>query len=239
MFQHRAFFRSSAVVVMMTSIAAVVLVLSAGSSPSSVSFAQSTNAPPHRVPIGGIVYNYVGRVYINPATGIGEVAGYFTSIAGIENPFKGAPSEATAYFTYRSEPLTFTALPSDVDTVITILNAGRWHIYFNPNPAGNWADPSSFSQGQLVADLNHNALQLVSNVPAGIHQAVFAGELLASYDFVYAGRKLNFADFFPDGITNFSSATNTLVAGGASGFPIVFADAGWAVAKGHTDGTPD
>ena len=237
MIQHRAFFRSSAVVVLMTGIAAVILLLSAGSSPSSVSFAQSTNAAPHRIPVGGIVDNYVGRVYINPATGIGEVAGYLTSIAGIENPFKGAPSEAMAYFTYRSDPLTFTALPSDVDTTITLLNAGNWHIYFNPNPAGNWADPGSFSQGQLVADLNHNALQIVNSGPA--HAAVFSGELLASYDFVYAGRKVNFADYFPDGITNFSSATNTLVPGGASGFPIVFADAGWTVAKGHTDGIPD
>jgi hypothetical protein len=189
-----------------------------------------------KIPIGGIVYNYVGHVYINPATGTGEVAGYFASIAGIEKPFNGAPSEATAYFTYRSDPLTFTALPADVDTAITILSAGKWHIYFNPNPAGNWADPGSFSQGQLVADLNHNALELVSNVPAGMHQAVFAGDLLASYDFVYAGRKLNFAEFFPDGITNFSSATNTLVPGGTSEFPIAFADAGWAIAKGHPEG---
>lgn len=190
-----------------------------------------------KIPIGGIVYNYVGHVYINPMTGTGEVAGYFSSIAGIEILFQGTPSEATAYFTYRSDPLTFTNLPADVDTAITLLNAGKWHIYFNSDPAshpGNWADPASFSHGQLVADLNHNALQIVSSGP--VHQAVFAGELLASYDFVDAGRTLNFAAFFPDGITNFSSATNTLVQGGAPGFPIVFADAGWAVAKGHTEG---
>jgi hypothetical protein len=193
-----------------------------------------------KIPIGGIVDNYVGHVYINPATGMGEVAGYFSSIAGIENPFQGAPSEATAYFTYRSEPLTFTALPADVDTAATLLNAGKWHIYFNSNPLshpGNWTDPASFSQGQLVADLDHNALQIVSSGP--VHQAVFSGELLASYDFVYAGKTLNFAKFFPDGITNFSSATNTLVQGGVPGFPIVFADAGWSVAKGHTEGTTE
>jgi hypothetical protein len=188
-----------------------------------------------KIPVGGMVYNYVGHAYINPTTGSGEVAGYFSSIAGIETPFDGAPSEATAYFTYRSEPLTFTALPADVDTALTLLNAGKWHIYFSSNPASSptsWADPASFSQGQLVADLDHTALQIVSSGP--VHQAVFSGELLASYDFVYAGRTINFAQFFPNGITNFGSATNTLVQGGAPGFPIVFADAGWAVAKGHT-----
>jgi len=192
-----------------------------------------------KIPIGGVVWNYVGRVYIDPAIGMGEVAGYFSSIAGIENAFQGAPSEATAYFTYRSDPLTFTPLPADVDTTMTLLNAGNWHIYFNANPAshpGSWADPASFSQGQLVADLNHNALQIVSSGP--VHQAVFSGELLASYDFVYSGKTLNFAEFLPDGITNFSSATNTLVQGGVPGFPVVFADAGWSVAKGHTEGRP-
>ena len=192
-----------------------------------------------KIPIGGVVYNYAGHVYIDPATGTGEVAGYFSSIAGIENPFQGAPSEATAYFTYRSDPLTFTTLPADIDTAMTLLNAGKWHIYFNANPAshpGNWADPASFSQGELVADLDHNALQIVSSGP--VHQAVFSGELLAAYDFVYGGKTLNFGQFFADGITNFSSATNTLVPGGAPGFPIVFADAGWAVAKGHTAGRP-
>jgi hypothetical protein len=209
----------------------LVLILAAG-------MPQALAQTKTKIPIGGVVYNYAGHVYIDPATGMGEVAGYFSSIAGIENAFQGAPSEATAYFTYRSDPLTFTALPADVDTAMTLLNAGSWHIYFNSNPAShpaNWADPGSFSQGQLVADLNHNALQIVSSGP--VHQAIFSGELLASYDFVYTGKTLNFAEFFPDGITNLSSATNTLVQGGAPGLPIVFADAGWAVAKGHTEGT--
>jgi hypothetical protein len=184
-----------------------------------------------RLSTGTIVYNYVGRIYIDPATGAGQVAGYFTSIAGIDKAFLGAPSEATAFFTYRSEPLHFQTVPNDVDTSITLLDAGKWHIYYNPNPAGNWNDPGSFSQGQVVADLTHNALQIVSSGPA--HAAVFSGELLASHDFVFGGKTLNFASFFPNGVTNFSFATNTVVAG-PSEFPVTFADAGWGVAKGHT-----
>lgn len=190
--------------------------------------------PQDKIPIGGIVYNYVGHVYIDPTTGTGEVAGYFPSIAGIENAFADPshPSEANAFFTYKSDRLQFTNLPADVDTGITILNSGNWHIYFNPSPSGNWSDPESFSHGQLIADLNHNALQLVSVGPG--HQAVFSGELLTSYEFTYVnGKKFDFAKFFPDGITNFSSATNTIVPGGVPGFFVVFADAGWAVAKGH------
>ena len=187
-----------------------------------------------KIPIGGIVYNYVGHVYIDPTTGTGEVAGYFASIAGIENPFADPahPGEANAFFTYKSDPLQFTNLPADIDTGITLLNSGNWHIYFNPSPNGNWNDPDSFSQGQLIADLNHNGLELVST-GAG-HQGVFSGELLASYEFTYVnGENFDFGKFFPNGITNFSSATNTTLAHGVPGFAVVFADAGWAVAKGH------
>jgi hypothetical protein len=186
-----------------------------------------------KIPVGGIVYNYVGHVYINPETGVGEVAGYFASIAGIDSPFQGTPSEATAMFTYRSDPLHFNALPADVDTAITILNAGKWHIYFNTNPSGNWNDPSSFSQGQLIANLDHNALELITSGPT--HHGIFSGELLESFDFSIGGTIMNFRRSFPGGIKNLSVATNTVVFGSPD-FPIAFADAGWAVAKGHTDG---
>lgn len=81
-----------------------------------------------RLSAGSIAYNYVGRVYIDPATGTGLVAGYFVSIAGIDHPFQGPRSEATAIFTYRSDPLHFSALPPDVDTATTVLNASNWHI---------------------------------------------------------------------------------------------------------------
>jgi hypothetical protein len=185
----------------------------------------------NKIPIGGVVYNYVGRVYINPETGDGEVAGYFVEIAGIQSPFQGAPSEATAYFTFRSDPLHSTVLPPNGDLTVTVLNYGKWHIYYNPNPVGDWNHPSSFSRGQLIADLDHNALEEVSVGP--VTTSIFSGALLASYDFVYGGTKYNFADFFPDGITNFGTATNTPQTGTA-GLPIALPFAGSAIAKGPT-----
>lgn len=86
----------------------------------------------------------------------------------------------------------------------------------------------SFAQGQLIADLTHNALQIVSAGPA--HQAVFSAELLASYPLEADGMRLNLAELIPGGVTNFSFATNTL-APGPPQFPLTFADAGWGVAK--------
>ena len=72
MIQHRTFFRFS-VLVAVAGIAAVVLLLSAGSSPSSLSFAQSTNAAPHCVPIGGTVMTNLGVV--DQSTTLGVVDG--------------------------------------------------------------------------------------------------------------------------------------------------------------------
>jgi|SRR5215469_2045983 len=56
-----------------------------------------------RISIDTIAYNYVGPICIDPASGTGQVAGYFASIAGIDSAFQATPSETTALFTYRSE----------------------------------------------------------------------------------------------------------------------------------------
>jgi hypothetical protein len=79
--------------------------------------------------------------------------------------------------------------------------------------------------------MDHNALELVTAGPA--HYGVFSGALLASYDFVFERKKLNFVHFFPSGITNFSFATNT-VAPGPPQFSVTFADAGWGGEGAHT-----
>lgn len=92
MTQHRAFFRSSVVVAVMAGIAAVVLLPSAGSSPNSLSFAQSTNAAPHCSPIGGMLMTNFGA--IDPSTTMGTATGELrgavsASILGSPQPGAG------------------------------------------------------------------------------------------------------------------------------------------------------
>ena len=70
---HRSILRSSVVAVILVGIAVSALVISAGSPPNSRSYAQSTNAAPHCVPIGGTVMTNLGGV--DQSTTLGVVDG--------------------------------------------------------------------------------------------------------------------------------------------------------------------
>jgi hypothetical protein len=182
-----------------------------------------------RVPAGGIVWNYVARVYFNPNNGTGQVAGYFTYLPGVDGLFAGSPSEATARFTFRSDTLQLQPVPAEGALSVILANAGEWRIYFNPTPAGNWSDLDSFSRGQVAAVLTHGAKELISTGISGT--SMFSGDVLESHDFVLNGQKLNLGRIFPDGFTVFSTISNIPV-GGTSDFPVGLPYAGSAIAKG-------
>jgi hypothetical protein len=182
-----------------------------------------------RVPAGAIVWNCVARVYFNPNNGTGQVAGYFTYFPGVDGLFAGAPSEATARFTFRSDTLQLQPVPAEGALSVILANAGEWRIYFNPAPAGNWSDLDSFSRGQVAAVLTHGAKELISTGTVGT--TMFSGDVLESHDFVLNGQKLNLGKIFPDGITNFSTISNLPVSGTPE-FPVGLPYAGSAIAKG-------
>jgi hypothetical protein len=182
-----------------------------------------------RVPAGGIVWNYVARVYFNPNNGTGQVAGYFTYFPGVDGLFAGSPSEATARFTFRSDTLQLQPVPTEGSLSVILANSGEWRIYFNPTPAGNWSDLDSFSRGQVAAVLTHGAKELISTGASGT--SMFSGDVLESHDFVFNGQKLNLGKIFPDGITNFSTISNLPVSGTPE-FPVGLPYAGSAIAKG-------
>lgn len=182
-----------------------------------------------RVPAGGIVWNHIARVYFNPANLTGQVAGYFTYFPGVDGLFEGAPSEATAHFTFRSDTLHLQPLPALGGLSVILAGGGEWRIYFNPTPAGNWSDLDSFSRGQVVAVLTHGPKELISAGAVGT--SMFSGEVLTSYDFVLNGQKLNLGNIFPDGITSFSTISNAPVSG-TSDFPVALPYAGSTIAKG-------
>jgi hypothetical protein len=174
-------------------------------------------------------------VYINPANGTAQVAGYITNIEGVSGLFQGAPSEASAYFTFRSDVLHLQPLPAQGDLSVILAEAGKWRIYFNPTPAGNWNDLDSFSHGQVAVVLTHSAKELISAGSAGT--SMFSGDVLSSYDFVLNGETLNLGKVFPDGITNFSTISGTAVSG-TSEFPVGLPYAGSAIARGPKHNEP-
>jgi hypothetical protein len=151
-----------------------------------------------QLPSGQIASHGLERDAVN-ADGTGEGAGYFTFIAGIPGPFfAGRPSEATAFFTFRSAP--FSTVPIPNGTVTALLHPpGSFTIYLNTAPNGNWNNFSSFSQGQPIAVLEFGATQDIND--GSVQIGYTSARLAVSSDFEFRGRRLNFKDLFPTGVT--------------------------------------
>ena len=188
-----------------------------------------------KVPAGGIVWNSVAQVYVNPNNGTGEVAGYFTYFPGLDDLFTGAPSAGTARFTFRSDTLQLQPLPAQGNLNVILAGSGVWKIYYNVAPAGDWGNLGTFSQGQVVAVLTHGAKELIGTGASGTN--IFSGDVIATYDFVLAGGTYNLGKIFPDGFTNFSTISNVPVSG-TSEFPVGLPYASSAVAKGRSTEGP-
>lgn len=196
----------------------IVLLLTA-----SLGFAQK------KVPAGGIVWNSVSQVYLNPSNGSGQVAGYFTYFPGIDDLFTASPGVATARFTFRSDTLQLQPLAPQGNLNVILAGAGVWKIYYNPTPAGDWSNLDSFSQGQVIAVLTHGPKELIGTGATGTN--MFSGDVIATYDFALNGQTLNLGKIFPDGFTNFSTISNVPVSG-TKEFPVDLPYASSGIAKG-------
>jgi hypothetical protein len=183
----------------------------------------------------------VGRVYFD-ANGNGQVAGYFSDINGIgasNSLFNGAPSESTAFFTFRSDTLTFTPLPSNGDITLLLGTAGKYDIYYNPNPQGDWSNPDSFSAGQQfpghpIAQFKRPEFLDLQFESFSFSQHAITETLVASQDFIFGGYKYNFNQLTPGGITLYNYVSNTPLPA-VAGFPLVLPYAGNCVAVAGGD----
>src|ERR1700730_2463982 len=94
-----------------------------------------------QIPSSAVACYFVGRGYLNPSNGQGEVVGYFTNITGISGLlFNGSPSEQTAFFTFRSNVFSLTPLPANGGFGLDLVSAGTFNIYFNQKPNGDWSN---------------------------------------------------------------------------------------------------
>jgi len=170
---------------------------------------------------------FVGRGYLN-ATGQGQVAGYFTNIKGISGSlFNGSPSEATAFFTFRSDVFSLTPLPTNGDVGLNFVSAGTFSIYYNANPNGDWSNPNTFSDGQLVARFSRDETLFLQIGPVSQH--VLTETLLSSQNFRFNNQTYSFSRLTPDGITLNEFVSNTPLQG-TTDFPFGLAFAGNGVA---------
>ena len=184
-----------------------------------------------QVPAAQVVWQHVGRVYLNPKTGKAVYAGYLVHINGLPSSlFNGAPSEATAYFTFSTDVLQLTPLPNNGDLALSLVSAGTFNVYYNAVPHGDWSNPGSFSSGQLVATFTRGESLFPQMGAFSFHS--LSEVLTLSRKFTYNGQTYNFNNIAPNGITFAQFFSNTPLSG-VAGYPLAFAGAGTTMAVGE------
>lgn len=172
-----------------------------------LSHAKAADGPP----VGPVAMHQIGRALF-AADGTAEVIGYLAFIKGISGPlFAGPPSEATAFFTYRSNRFSPQAI-SNGDISVFLITGESISVYFNRSPHGDWNNPDSFSSGQLVATLTRREPLLVINAGT-MFNAFSSSELATSHEFVFNDQAVDFKALFPSGLAWLETATSTFLAG--------------------------
>jgi len=178
-----------------------------------------------------VVGDVAARVFLDPSTGRVQFVGYFADVNGISaSLFTGAPSEATAVLTFRSNVFRAQPLPANGDVALTLVTVSRINVYLNTDPNGDWGNPDSFSSGQLIATFERSGVTLLTQTgPTFAHLLSF--KLASSRDFNINGKTLNLSQFVEHGLTLAAFGTNTPVPG-IPGFSVGLPWGGYAIAVG-------
>jgi hypothetical protein len=182
------------------------------------------------IPAAEVVWDHVGRVYLNPNTGKAVYAGYLVHLNGIGSSlFNGSPSEASAYLTFSTDVLQLTPMPKNGDIALSLVSAGTFNVYFNATPNGDWSNPATFSSGQLIATFARKESLFPEIGTMGFHS--LSESLLSSRSFKWNGQTFNFNRIAPHGIT-FAQFFSTTLLPGITDYPVAFAAAGTTMAVG-------
>jgi hypothetical protein len=112
--------------------------------------------------LGSAAWFQVGRTAVNPTTGQGFGYGYYTRMAGLSGPFfSGAPSESTAYFTFRTSVFQIVPLKPNGDINMAIVMPDTFKVFYNTNTKRDWNNPDSFTTGVLVATFSRDEFLLL------------------------------------------------------------------------------
>lgn len=191
------------------------------------------------VAIGAVAAHLVGRIVID-GTGNGQWIGYLPYLAGVTGTFfSGAPSEATAYFTFRSTSFQEQVIPNGNLTEIFPNAVGEpleIHVYINSNPNGNFQSPDSFSDGQLIATLQPE--RAMGTDTGSLTFAAGTYNVVSGSDFIFQGQTYNIRELTRS--MTIVLTFGTPVPGVSAGSPaLVSSFGGYAIAVGRTDGDPE
>jgi hypothetical protein len=122
---------------------------------------------------------FVGQ-FINSGTS-SEQFGYLSDIRGLNQIFTGtAQNETTAMFTFFTQATTLSAMTNGPMRVLH--RVGTTTIYFNPNPAGDFSNPSSFQQGTAILVSNYSQ-QVVVDLVSGSFTTAQLNDITATTPF--------------------------------------------------------
>ena len=183
-----------------------------------------------KVPAARVVWQLVGKTLLNPATGAGQVLGYFTFLEGAAGPmFSGAPGETTAHFTLRSKPFQTQFFPHG-DILIGLLGEETFALYADATPDQDFNNPASFSDGEELASFNRLPAQI--NFVGPVFTDTFSVEFLASEAVAWQGRRLNLRQLTPNGVTLTITGSTAFQPTGVPDFPVSVSFGASAVAIG-------
>jgi hypothetical protein len=186
------------------------------------------------LPASEMVWQHVGRLYLNPNTGKAVYVGYLVHLTGITSSlFNGPPSGATAYFTFSTDVLSLTPMANNGNVALSLVSAGTFKVYYNTSPNGDWSDPATFSSGRLIATFTRTESLFPTIGPIGIHN--LSESLSSSQRFTFHGQTYNFNGIAPQGVTFAQFADLTPIMSGVSDYPIAFAAVGTTTAIGSKD----
>ena len=185
------------------------------------------------IPANQVVWQHVGRIYLNPQTGKAVYAGYLAHIAGLSNSlFVGAPSERSAHFTFSTDVLSLTPLATNGSVGLSFVSAGTFNVFYNPRPSGDWSNPATFSRGQLIATFVRGESLFPQLGPIGFHS--LSETLDSAHSITFDGETVDFNRLTPNGITFAQFFSSTPLVGIAK-YPVSFAAAGTTTAVGAAE----
>jgi hypothetical protein len=163
---------------------------------------------------GKVVWYVTGRFYLSPNNTL-EDAGYFIFLDGIKGDlFSGDIGETTAHFTFRSQPFKSETVTNGA-MKLALDAAGVFSLYFQAKPAANFAKPDTFSSGQEIARFRRVSVVMNQTLNTNNEETtsglfttnVFTATLVSSQKFTYQGKTYNPKKFFPNGITQWGTAS--------------------------------
>ncbi|HEX7151555.1 MAG TPA: hypothetical protein VF618_08720 [Thermoanaerobaculia bacterium] len=177
--------------------------------------------------VAEVVWYVTGRFYGQGASL--EDVGYFVHLQGIDGElFDGKKSEATALFTFASQPFTKTTIQNGPIS-INLDTTGTFGLYLRDSGGATFDDPSSFAVGQCIATFQR--VSVVASADVGTLSNVFSATLLSTEPFTFRGRTYDLRDLIGDGITQWGLASAAAISA-PEGYDSVVAFVGSAIRLG-------